>query len=115
MHRCIAYEIKFQAVVVADKQRAEMLYNIVKRDNEGHGVKNVNWHQVWDGFTAGLDSPFCDYFYETSVAFPDAKVILTTRDPQAWWHSCKSVSGWTVHFLLKEHFEKAKALAEYSA
>ena len=70
-----------------------MLHKILKRDNEGYGTQDVDWHQVWDGFTAGLDAPFADYWYETYLAFPKAKVILTTRAPEPWWGSMKAFSG----------------------
>ena len=69
-----------QAVVLGDKERGKMLLEIVKRDNDGHGTAGVDWKKVWEGYTAGLDGPFTDYYYETYLAFPESKVILTTRD-----------------------------------
>ena len=92
-----------------------MLLSIVQQDNDGHGVADVDWHSVFDGYTAALAAPACEYFYELSEGFPEAKVILTTRDPEAWWRSLKSTGeprkrhkSATVHVmamadLLREH------------
>ena len=47
-----------------------------------------NWDEVYDGFVAAVDWPTCTLWRELSEAYPDAPVLLSTRDPDDWWRSC---------------------------
>ena len=53
----------------------------------------------WEGFLAGygvaVDWPACSFYEELMEAFPRAPVILTVRDPAAWYESTRS----TIHGL----------------
>ena len=49
--------------------------------------REVDWHAVFDGYDATVDWPGCSFFRELIEAFPDAKVLLTVRDPDAWYDS----------------------------
>ena len=42
-----------------------------------------------NGFIAGVDSPFCFHYKQALRAYPNAKVILSTRDPLKWRQSVK--------------------------
>lgn len=48
----------------------------------------------WEGFLAGyevaVDWPACSFYEELMEAFPEAKVILTIRDPEPWYESLRS-------------------------
>lgn len=46
--------------------------------------KPVHWPTLYRGFQSTVDSPGCFFWRKLSRAFPDAKVILTVRDPQQW-------------------------------
>lgn len=46
-----------------------------------------NWKSLFSGYQAGLDSPVCFFWREIRAVFPDAKVILTKRDPNDWYES----------------------------
>ncbi len=46
--------------------------------------KPVHWPTVYRGFQATVDSPGCFFWRKLARAFPEAKVILTVRDPYAW-------------------------------
>ena len=47
----------------------------------------VDWDTLYQGYRATVDWPSCT-FYETHMrAYPDAKVILTERDPDRWYES----------------------------
>ncbi|KAJ8613727.1 hypothetical protein MRB53_036869 [Persea americana] len=89
----LGYKCHHMATVVHDYDRAVMLKKIVQDDIAGKidTRKDVDWRKVWKGFTAGLDSPFTEYYLEAAEAFPEAKVILTTRDPDKWWVSFKNM------------------------
>ncbi len=52
----------------------------------GRGEK-VNWDEVFEGFVSTVDWPACTYWRELADAYPDAKVLLTVRDPERWFAS----------------------------
>jgi hypothetical protein len=66
--------------------------------------KEVDWEQIFGGYRATVDWPACSFYGELMEKYPDAKVILTVRDPQRWYESayntiytlwlCSSVSHW---------------------
>ena len=48
-----------------------------------------DWDEVFDGFVAAVDWPPSMFWQELSEAYPDALVLLSTRDSaDTWWHSC---------------------------
>ncbi len=52
----------------------------------------VDWHQVFAGFESTVDWPACTFYEQLMDAFPEAKVLLTVRDPDAWYEStCNSI------------------------
>jgi hypothetical protein len=50
----------------------------------------ADWHAVFAGFSATVDYPGCTYWRELSAFYPDAKVMLTVRDPNDWFESTQS-------------------------
>lgn len=46
-----------------------------------------NWDAVFDGFASSVDYPACYFWRELAEHYPDAKVILSTRDAQGWFES----------------------------
>jgi hypothetical protein len=50
----------------------------------------VDWNKVFAGYRATVDFPACIFYRELAEAFPDAKVILTVRDPEAWFNSTQA-------------------------
>ncbi len=49
--------------------------------------REVDWHELLGGYRACVDWPSCSFWRELSVAFPDAKVLLSVRDPERWYES----------------------------
>lgn len=47
----------------------------------------VDWDDVLDGFQSTVDWPGCSFWRQLVDAHPDAKVVLTVRDPQRWYDS----------------------------
>ena len=45
------------------------------------------WDAIFKGFKASVDFPSSTYYRELLEHFPDAKVILTTRDVDKWYAS----------------------------
>jgi hypothetical protein len=76
----------------------------------GHPEHNAVWENAalgektdWKGFLApypaGVDWPICHFWRELSDVFPDAKFILTERDPEAWY---KSMSQTIIASMMRE-------------
>ena len=59
--------------------------------NHIHGLQPMDWQWLYADYAATLDFPFCLYYKEMLQAFPDAKVILTVRDPERWFASISSM------------------------
>ncbi len=47
----------------------------------------MNWDEVFTGFEAAVDWPSSAYYKELAEYYPDAKVVLSVRDPEAWHRS----------------------------
>jgi hypothetical protein len=47
----------------------------------------VDWERVLGDYRATVDWPGCTFYGELLEMNPDAKVILTIRDPQRWYES----------------------------
>jgi Sulfotransferase domain len=54
------------------------------------GGETVDWRDVFSGYEATTDWPACNFWRELADAYPEAKVILTLRDPERWWNSIDS-------------------------
>jgi hypothetical protein len=46
-----------------------------------------DWDKLFEGYQASVDWPSCNFWREQMAAFPQAKVILTRRDPEKWYAS----------------------------
>ena len=42
------------------------------------------WDEVFDGFQSTVDAPGHYFYKELMDVYPDAKVLLSTRDPERW-------------------------------
>jgi hypothetical protein len=49
--------------------------------------KSVDWNELLGGYRATTDWPACSFYEELMQSYPDAKVILTLRDPNRWYES----------------------------
>jgi len=49
-----------------------------------------DWDQVFNGYASQVDWPSSFYWQDLHAAFPEAKVILTLRDPDAWFASLRA-------------------------
>jgi hypothetical protein len=49
----------------------------------------VAWESIFEGFGAAVDYPICSVWPQLADHYPDAKIVLTTRDPEAWWRSTR--------------------------
>jgi hypothetical protein len=51
--------------------------------------RTVDWDWVLEGYRSALDWPSSHFWPEIAAAYPDAKIILTTRDPHLWYRSMR--------------------------
>ncbi|MFL6160769.1 MAG: sulfotransferase family protein [Jatrophihabitantaceae bacterium] len=51
--------------------------------------EQVDWSSLYARYRATVDWPGCLYYRELMAAFPQAKVILTVRDPERWYASVR--------------------------
>ena len=47
----------------------------------------MDWREVLKGYEATMAWPWCTYYKELMRAFPDAKVLLSVRNPEEWYES----------------------------
>jgi hypothetical protein len=47
----------------------------------------VDWSVIFKGYRATLDWPTIHFWEQLAAAYPDAKILLTERDPESWWDS----------------------------
>src|SRR5215203_6053395 len=55
----------------------------------------VDWDGVLGGYQATVDWPACTFYGELLQRHPEAKVLLSVRDPEQWYESTRS----TIHEL----------------
>lgn len=48
------------------------------------GGEDVDWRGFFRDYGAAVDWPACSYYEELMEVYPEAKVILTVRDPERW-------------------------------
>lgn len=52
--------------------------------------KPVDWKRLFQGYEATVDWPACTFYKQLMEAFPDAKVLLSVRDPEKWYESART-------------------------
>jgi hypothetical protein len=53
---------------------------------------NVDWDALFAGFQACVDWPACHFYKALADYYPDAKVVLTVRDPLDWFNSISATT-----------------------
>jgi hypothetical protein len=54
---------------------------------------SVDWRQVFAGYRAQIDWPGAHVWRDLLLAFPEAKVVFSTRPAEAWWASYSRTVG----------------------
>lgn len=49
-----------------------------------------DWEKIFQGYNSTVDWPNATFYAELAEAYPDAKVILTERDPEEWFASTQA-------------------------
>ncbi len=66
----------------------------------------VNWEQFLGDYDATLDWPACDHWRALAYRYPSAKVLLTVRDPDAWYESVMATGYGILKKLHSEALER---------
>ena len=49
-----------------------------------------DWEAIFEGFSSAVDVPACLYYRKLAAVYPQAKIVLTVRDPAAWYRSARA-------------------------
>ena len=52
--------------------------------------EDIDWNELTSGYVAQVDWPGASFWPELAAANPDALVILSVRDPEAWYASASN-------------------------
>jgi len=52
--------------------------------------RTVDWDSLYEGYRASVDWPGARFWQEQMAHYPQAKVILSERDPERWYQSVMS-------------------------
>lgn len=63
------------------------LWKAAFEDTVRPGGAAPDWDRIFQGFKASVDWPSCHFWRDLALHYPRSKVILSRRDPEAWWAS----------------------------
>jgi hypothetical protein len=82
----------------------------------------MDWDLIFRGFRATVDWPGARWWREIAAHYPDAKVLLSVRDPEAWYKSVRDTiyppmklplpDGVPENFRLQQEMVRKAVLAE---
>ena len=49
--------------------------------------RNADWEAIFDGYRSAVDWPTAAFPRELIAAYPEAKVVLSSRSAESWWES----------------------------
>ena len=49
--------------------------------------ETIDWEDVFGSYESTTDWPGCTFWRQLADRYPEARVILTVRDPERWWTS----------------------------
>jgi hypothetical protein len=84
-------------------KKLSLLYKYRREGNKVRLMKTLQ--EVIGGFVACADCPMIHFLPELMELYPDAKVVLVTRNPERWWQSFAAFgdetgkSPWTLLLL----------------
>jgi len=60
---------------------------MVRRSQDQALNGSADWEAIFQGCNAATDHPTAFFYRELTAQYPEAKFILTTRDPEQWYVS----------------------------
>jgi hypothetical protein len=77
------------------------------------GRAAMDWRTLFKDFEATVDFPACVYYQELLREFPDAKVVLTVREPDRWFDSFLTLQQTTDHFRVFRFIPRARRFLNF--
>ena len=77
------------------------------------GTAPMDWQTLFERYEATVDFPACIYYRELLQAFPDAKVVLTVRDPERWFESFLTLQQTTDRFRIFHFIPRARRFLNF--
>jgi len=77
----LGYNCYHMQNVMKSKEHIKMWNDLISEK------KPMDWKRLFSKYQATVDAPACFFFDELLREFPDAKVVLTVRDPDRWYNS----------------------------
>ncbi|KAK0763959.1 hypothetical protein N5P37_003350 [Trichoderma harzianum] len=77
-------------------------------------TRTADWDKIFANYDAAVDWPSAEFWPELLKQYPDAKVILTVRDPNDWYASVgKTIKEWPMDSTIRwpERMLKTRAMA----
>ncbi|KAG0171914.1 hypothetical protein DFQ28_000779 [Apophysomyces sp. BC1034] len=65
--------------------------------------KQMDWDTMYDGYDAAIDWPTCSVIPQLMEHYPEAKFVLTSRNPERWYDSMNNTIIRYLHNPPKEH------------
>lgn len=79
-----------------------------------HKGEAVDYDALFEGFQATVDWPSCNLWQDQLKYFPDAKVILSLRDPESWYKSIMNTIYPTSMEAAASDDENARAFGQWA-
>lgn len=76
--------------------------------------KEVDWEALFDGYRAAVDWPACTFWRELAERYPEARVLLSTRDPERWWESVNNTIYPLTRRAMQAEEPQVRTWAEWS-
>lgn len=73
----------------------------------------MDWQTLFKDFEATVDFPACIYYRELLREFPNAKVVLSVRDPDRWFDSFLALQQTTDSFRIFRFIPRARRFLEF--
>jgi len=85
-------------VFIGDQEDVSIWIDAAQGNNSAE-----DWRRFFKkkGYVSGCDYPFSLFWKQIADAYPNAKVVLSTRDPGTWYKSVTE-SIWKIHELQKQ-------------
>lgn len=73
------------------------------------------WETLFDGYAAAVDWPVAAFWERLMVVYPEAKVILTERDPASWYASAAATIFQSMREGLRSEDRRRRKRVEMAA
>ena len=75
--------------------------------------EQIDWDALFEGYQASVDWPSCNYWRQQMQRYPDARVILSSRDPESWYTSVMNTIFPTSQSVRNSEDEAAARLGDW--